>query len=547
MSEAIIACRDDVRVKRVFGDNDLQVTMEIAAGASTSRCPECGTASGRVHSVYVRTLRDAPWREKPVVVRIWVRKFFCDVPTCLRTIFCERLAWAPVYQRRTQTFTDEVTQIGFATNAETAARTANRLGLPVSPDTVLRCLRAAPEPESPKATVIGIDDWSIRKGQTYGTLIVDLESHRPIDVLEGRDAATVAAWLKDHPEVTVVSRDRASAYAKGVREGRPEAKQVADRFHLLQNLGDDTVEWLKAHPWSPAAVAPSSPPAEHTAGPATPMDQTIESGPGADCPSAALSPGDERRAQRWQAVRAMHEQGQSLSAIARALDLDRHTVRKYLLRPDVPVRPHRVAPHLASWQPVLEELYTEGARTFGALWNAAQAKGYPGAKSTLYAWFNTHHPRSAAPERAMDKPEGQRPRIRLSAREWAQACMMNWPTLPRRWNDLISERLAEDPGYRESGYRAIWRLTHQFHTLVRHRKAGALDAWQRQAGSSGIAFLARFAKNLDKDREAVDAGCTEPFSQGPVEGLNTRTKFLKRLMYGRAKFDLLRRRILHAS
>lgn len=119
---------------------------------------------------------------------------------------------------------------------------------------------------------------------------------------------------------------------------------------------------------------------------------------------------------------------------------------------------------------------------------------------------------------------------------------MNWPNLPRRWTGPISDRIVAD-----SDFRTIWRLAHRFHALVRHRKAGALDAWQRQARASGIKFLVRFADSLDKDRAAVVAGCSQPFSQGPVEGQNTRTKMLKRLMYGRAKLDLLRRRILHAS
>ena len=119
---------------------------------------------------------------------------------------------------------------------------------------------------------------------------------------------------------------------------------------------------------------------------------------------------------------------------------------------------------------------------------------------------------------------------------------MNWPTLPRPWTTPISDRLAVDPTFR-----VIWQLTHQFHTLVRHRRAGAINAWQREAQASGVRFLGRFADGLNKDRQAVEAGCSQPYSQGVVEGQNTRTKFLKRLMYGRAKFDLLRRRILHVS
>lgn len=120
--------------------------------------------------------------------------------------------------------------------------------------------------------------------------------------------------------------------------------------------------------------------------------------------------------------------------------------------------------------------------------------------------------------------------------------MTAWTALPRQWTQVLTERLQADPAFR-----TVWTLVHAFHALVRFRKADALDAWQRQARASGVPFLVHFADGLDKDRDAVWAGCSLPWSQGVVEGKNTRSKFLKRLMYGRAKFDLLRLRILHAS
>lgn len=527
MSTSIVMADPGVRVERVIGYDDQQVIVEVTARSKSAACPRCGAASMRVHSVYLRIVRDVPWQGRPVLIHAWVRRFFCDVGGCPRTIFCERLPWVLAGQRRTVTFTEQLSELGWATNAETAAKTANRLGLPSSPDTVLRCLRRAPEPAHAPATIIGIDDWALRKGSVYGTVVVDLQTHQVLDVFKGRDAEALSSWLRCHPGVRIVSRDRASAYARGVREAAPDAKQVADRFHILKNLGDALHDWLKGHP------APKPAPASDVGGKGQAAAEV-------NAAISPISPGDERRALRWKEIVTLRDQGQSTSAIARTLGTSRGTVRAYLRQGVAPRRPRQVQRHLVSWQPVLEELYAQGAHTGVALWTAARVQGYPGAKSTLYEWLHHHHPEAVARTRDGDKPSTAQ--LELLAREWAQACMTRWLLLPRHWTAALSERLSADPAFR-----TVWSLVHRFHALIHFRRAAALDAWQRQARASGVGFLVRFADGLDRDREAVLAGCTLPWSQGVVEGKNTRSKFLKRLMYGRANFDLLRLRILHVS
>lgn len=177
-----------------------------------------------------------------------VRRFFCLQPACPRKTFAEAIpAIAKRYARRTIRLEEVLVQIGLIVGAEPGARLTAPLGIPCSPDTVLRCVHRAPldPPQPPR--VVGIDDWSWRKGHRYGTIICDLERHCPIDVLADRSADSVEAWFKAHPGVEIISRDRATAYAEGARKGAPQAIQVADRWHLLGNLEEALEDLLAPH------------------------------------------------------------------------------------------------------------------------------------------------------------------------------------------------------------------------------------------------------------------------------------------------------------
>ena len=216
----------------LFEDNHL--TLRATMTAAKAVCPDCHQPSQRIHSGYPRTLADLPWATMPVELRLQVRRFFCDTPVCERTTFTERLPTvAPLYARTTTRLRHSQAATGLALGGSAGARQLARQCMPGSRSTVLRRVRSLPSPASPPPHVVGIDDWAWRKGHRYGTIVVDLERGCPIDVLEDRLADTVADWLRAHPEVQIVARDRAEAYASGIRQGAPEATQVADRFHLF--------------------------------------------------------------------------------------------------------------------------------------------------------------------------------------------------------------------------------------------------------------------------------------------------------------------------
>jgi Transposase/zinc-finger of transposase IS204/IS1001/IS1096/IS1165 len=308
------------------------VRLHLTATAPTAPCPGCAVASSSVHSRYQRHLTDLPWGTRAVHLPLTVRKFRCRNPTCARRMFTERLPdLVAAYGRHTHRLAAALRAIGLARGGNAGARLAARLRLSTSPSTLLRLVRGIPIPPLPALRAVGVDEWAWRRGHRYGTILVNLADHRVVDLRPDRSAVTVAAWLAEHPTITVVCRDRSDLYADGMRRGAPDAVQVVDRFHLVHNLRQAADAFLGHH--RPALQAATAP----TAMALTPADNPIavpsmyrgrrqSSTQGPLRAEAARQP----RHAPWVAIydtrHMLHAQGTPIATIARQLGISRPTV-----------------------------------------------------------------------------------------------------------------------------------------------------------------------------------------------------------------------------
>jgi transposase len=378
----------------------------------------------------VRRAADLPWHGVSVMLELHARRFCCQNSMCPQRIFCERLPRVVShYSRQTVRLNVALELLGFAIGGEAGARLAQQLGLTVSPDTLLRRLRKSLPEEDTPLQIIGVDDFAFRRGRRYGTLLVDLERHRPIDLLPDREAGTLSVWLKAHPEIKIVTRDRSKTYASGITEGAPAAVQVADRWHLLKNLREALEQFLKR-----------------------------------------ILPAKGMRVRR-----------------AAGLEEHERTPNKFTEQSRI-----RLLPHLL--------------------------RGCSGSLTKRAPPLRPPPPHEAAwmllqPERVKDKER------------------------------VFVERLCQ----LFPAVRAAQELSLDFARMVRQRAAEDLPAWLRAAGRSKLKEFVGFARGVSEDYEAVRNALTYEWSNGQLEGQVNKLKLIKRMMYGRAKFDLLRARVLYSA
>jgi transposase len=520
------------------------ITLTLRSRQRTIRCPLCGRRASRVHSRYERTLADLPWGEHAVMLRLRVRRLFCDNARCERRIFTERLPGiAAPWSRRTARLATRLTSVGLALGGAAGARLSHELGLPTTRNTLLRLIRSAPLPPEVTPSVLGVDDWALRRRHTYGTVLVDLERRRPVALLPDREADTLAAWLRDHPGVAVVARDRSGAYADGIRRGAPEAVQVVDRFHLLQNLAEALETTFTTHAASLRAVDQARHQAVIADGGLVPVAPPRS-------PVRALSLAAERRERRmarYRQVWSLHREGWPGHAIARRLGLGRSTVVRYLRHEVFPERKGRSdvgRSLLDPWKPLLLKRWNAGQRDGRRLFRELQGRGYRGSYATLarYTQRLRQAQEGAAPRRPILPSVIDRPERPLTPRTAAWLALRR----PERRNADEAERLARLRD-RDTSLAETLDLAEEFAGLIRARRPECLGPWLARARDGRLAAFRGFAKRLGADEAAVQAAAMHPWSTGQVEGQINRLKTIKRQMYGRAKLDLLGWRFLLAA
>lgn len=551
LPDTIPLCLENIEITETV------VVLRLTSQQTGQVCPDCGHGAPRVHSCYPRTLADLPWGKREVKLVIGARRFFCDQPACRRRTFVEPLrGLAAPRARRSDQLAERQRQLGLANGGEAGARLSRRLSMPTSADTILRLVRRTPEANqpTPPLRVIGVDDWAYRRGQGYGTLLIDHERGRPVDLLPDREPKSLIDWLQRHPGIQLITRDRAQVYIDALTAGAPQAQQVADRFHLLQNLREALERFFDRHPAELKQVRLSRDPAAPTASePQNRPDSAQNPRKLKRRPlkgnSQVLQQRAGRRAQRqarFDEVHALARQGHSHRQIARQLKLARPTVKRWLATDQLPrPRGHPETSKAEPWADYLRSRWQSGCHSPRQLWHELRAQGYAGSEPGVWRWLLRLREGQAEGGPILDVRPRLPPTVQtysLSSRQAAWVLVR--PPEQRKpdeqvWLDQMPATLP--------AVSTAEPLAQQFVTMVKDKRRSEFDTWLEAAEDSGVRELRNFATGLRGDYAAVVAGLSLKWSNGPTEGHINRLKLLKRSMYGRAKFDLLRLRVLHAN
>src|SRR5215213_10733369 len=506
------------------------ISLAARTSSRVARCPLCAKQSLRVHSRYTRTLADLPWQGIPVTLNLHVRRFFCDEMSCHRAIFAERLpGLAAHYARGTEQLDGWFTHVSFALGGEAGSRLLKDLGGVVSADTLLNHIRSMRLPNRETPRVLSVDDFAFRRGTRYGTVLVDLERRELVDVLPDRSADTFARWLSAHPGVEVVSRDRSGEYAEAARRAAPHTLQVADRFHLMKNLRDVVLRVFRQHEEVLEIVPP-------------PMNHFQRLTNLRLDRAASKERTREKTRQLFESIHALSKKGIKNAQIARTLGIHRHTVEKYLAFKIPPQRRHftKKVSAIAPYEDYILGRWEQGCHNATQLHKEISEQGYPGAYQNV--WRITRYLKER--ERLKQPTPGRPPGISANH---AAGILVKRPENRSEEEIRTLRRLKKVHQTTEQ----CCTLFEEFAAMLRDKEQasdaqarGRLEAWAERAKASGVAELKAFATKLLQDTDAVVSAMTLPYSQGQTEGQVNKLKLVKRSMYGRGKFDLLRKRAL---
>lgn len=467
-------------------------------------CPGCAVETAHVHAWCERTVADVPVDGRRVVVNVRVRRLACRDWRCPRRTFREQVCGVlERYQRRTARLTAQVGAVVRELAGRASARVFVALGVRISRHTTLRALLGIPLPMVATPRVLGVDDFSLRRSRTYATVLIDAETRRRVDVLPDRRSDTLAAWLRDHPGVEIVCRDGAAGYAEAVRQALPDVLQVGDRWHIWHNFAQAVGKEVAVHSGCWAAAS---------------RVRKVEGG-------------KITTLQRWHQVHDLLDAGVGLLECARRLNLALNTVKRYA-RIAEPAQMRR-APQ---YRPTLVDPYREYLRKRRAedpavpvlqLLGEIRERGYTGSQNLLYRYIT------------QGRVEDDRPA--LSPRRLCRLLLTCPDTLRPDQQELLHKTTSACPQMTQ-----LASLVRVFAQLLvpTEDNADRLEKWIGAAEEVNLPHVHSFIRGLRLDQNAVRAALTSKYHNGGTEGVNTKTKLIKRQMYGRAGFHLLRHRIL---
>jgi transposase len=456
-------------------------------------------------------------------------------------VFTERFpAVLKPWARRTVRLSTQQTAIGVAVGGLPGERLSTWLGIPLGHNALLRLVRQLPTVSLSSPRIVGIDDWAQCRRNRYGTVVIDLERHRLIALLADRESTTVAQWLREHPTIEVISRDRFNAYIEGASNGAPQATQVADRFHLLRNVADALRKVFDQHAKCIAELDQRRRQARQRS--ACPMPSLATITPiGTATATEQSQHRRARRLARYERVWQLHRQGFSRAAIAREIGIHRNTVDKFLRSARFPERQARTqrSSVLDPFKAYLLQRWQSGYRNAMQLLREIKSQGYRGQYSILKCFLQ-------AVRRASGQEQTTPSIVVLDCQPALTPSSAVWLVLmrPERQDDDDRQQI-DQLRYAHDELREAIDLAQAFADIVRYQEKCKFVTWLAQAKASTVTALARFANSLESDFDAVTAALSLPWSNGPVEGYINKLKMLKRSMFGRAKFDLLEKRLLH--
>lgn len=509
------------------------VCLRARARAGQAVCPRCGQASGRVHSTYGRRLADAPVGGQPVVIRLAVRRFFCGNPDCAAVTFAEQIdGLTSRHARRTPPLAGMLTGIALALAGRAGSRLAALLDLTAGRSSLLRLVMALPDPEAGTVKALGVDDFAFRRGRDYGTVLVNAETGEPVDLLRDREAGTFADWLREHPGTEVICRDRAGTYAEGARQGAPDAIQVADRWHLYHNLAGHVEKTVARHRGCLEEPAPEPDPHEPAGSqPALDLQQAAAAAAARRAEDSLLA---VRTRQRYAQVQALRARGKGIKPIMTETGLARGTVRRFYRAAsadELLTKIHGGRPSLLDdHKPYLHQRWNQGCTNVRQLHDELRERGYRGSYGTISGYVQPFREAGAAPPARPGPPKAR--------------ALASW---------ILKHPDSLDDDGKAGLARARERCPHldalaghvtEFAKILTGLHGDRLGAWIEAVQADDQPDLHSFARGLNHDHDAVLNGLTLPWNSGIVEGNVNRLKMLKRQMYGRATFALLRKRVL---
>ena len=494
-------------------ESEEMIKVSARSRASEAQCPSCGSMSRQVHSRYIRQVADLPCTGRRVALSLIARRFFCRAENCRRQIFAERFDEAILagHARRTARLDCVVHHLGLALGGRPAASFARRLMLPVSNDTLLRLVRRRACRGVEPLAIVEIDDFAFRRNHHYGSIVCDLERRRIVALLPDREVATVEAWLAEHREIKILSRDRGGGYGEAAAKALPGIIQVADRWHLMENV---SAAFLDAVRKSMRAI--------RIALGATKINPALLT-----CAEKLQYEGYLRREETNAAILKLAKDGVPIKQIARQLGSSRKLIRQ-AVRGETGDAFRTRESTLDAYLPFLDAQWEDGCRNGAELWRRLRARGFHGSLRVVGEWTT----RRRRAERAADQQLQKAP----SAKTIARLMTIARDQLNKAESITVAAIEASAPALAEAR-----RLVERFQTMIRKKITLDLDPWITEAEAS---LIASFATGIMKDRAAVSAAIVEPWSNGQTEGHITKLKLVKRQMYGRAKIDLLQARLI---